>query len=1707
MINPLRHYFPKLQRLLAIADAPIDSPALAADDAFSRPLAITTSTKPRSVKPARLSPEPNSADRLEPPRETESSLSAADASAAALDEVDLSQDGLAAPDCASPDAVSDLLADLLEGRRHLQRQNWAEAIASYRRVLQQDAHCAEAYQALAEALTQQGDWAEAAACYRQAIACAQLEAAAKYGAVVSVDSAAVGQANTEMNGVDSDRDDLLDDLDLDDLEMTDLEINTQSPNERCLPENDPEPELPKLDDSTLEKPEASSTGEKDISIPWFEQATFHLQQGVVHCNAGNWDAAIAACRQALTQLEPEAVTAYRTLGRALQGQQQWSAAEQAYRNALVIQPDSAETHARFASLCAEQQRWSEAVHHYQEAIRLQPRFAGAYWKLAELWQRLGNTESAADCWHAALQVEPNWATALEHLKLGNLLLKQNKPNPALDCYRRASDMDPTLAEAWFCAGTAHRQLGEATAALDCYQQAVVQAPENGAYWAALGQTLAELDRWQEALPCYRQLASLESYALEGLFGLRNAHTKLGQWQEALRYSQQLVRLQPESWQVHHGLGDIYSRLQQWPEAVAAYQQAIALNPEFSWSHNNLGDALIQLERWQEAAAAFAQAITLNPDFAWSHFNLGEVQAQLHRWDEAIAAYRRALELQPDLPHAIRKLGDALQQRAQADRATALTLYLQGIQTSPADVELYHRALELQPNHPGLCLHLANVLMQNNELDEAMVIYQLSLHLQAQQQNHGWQAGARQPISQPVADYVLPEPGGPSAQELTQLLVRQDAPGWEFYQTLGDKLQLHGRLSEAIDTYQKAIAADPTQARSHHSLGDAHLKLSHWQDAITAYQKAISLNPDYFWSHYNLGVAYGEAGQWQEAIAAYRHSQGLNPSLNLPIYAIKEALLKQWDSVFAEADLLLRHGNRKGASRLYRQAIAQYRQGLPLPQPLHPRPIPTSPNVLLIVDDHLPQCVHYRVQQKIEQLEHIGFPVQSFPLREIAAARNQLHFCHVVIFYRVPALPDVIETIEYAKAIQKVVFYEIDDLIFDEEAYPEPLDSYGGLVSEEQYLGLMRGTTLFREAMALCDYAIASTPCLAAAMEPVVAKRRSFVHRNALDQLHTNALHSAVKIERDYLSIFYGSGTKAHDADFNQLAAPAIARILEAYPQVRLTLVGYVTLSEVLLPYRDRIDRVDPIQDVEVYWEFLRQADINIAVLQPTRTTDCKSEIKWLEAACFHIPSVVSATQTYRELLRPGIDALFASTPDEWFTQLQALVLNPCLRQAIAQAAHTRVLQEYSVPVMAENLRQVIQAGIADATQVDTQTRILASSRCRKQKLLIVNVFYPPQSIGGGTRIVKDNVDVLLAEYGDIYDISVFTSDDNNPTPYQVQEYVYDGVPVTKVSTPTRAGMDWLYQDATLYELFTQYLQFHQPDLIHFHCVQRLTASVVEAAADQGIPYVVTLHDAWWISDHQFLVNASGEECADQQNDPLIIARDTQNLQDSMRRRRYLKQCLDRAGAVLAVSENFAEFYRRNGVPQTRTNRNGILPQPLFPRQPAQQRVRLAHVGGISAHKGFYLLKQAIEAAQLSNCELTVIDHALNVGSIRREKWGSTPVTYRAKVPQDKMPEFYSTIDVLIAPSTWRESFGLVTREAAAAKVWVVASNKGALAEDLLPGVNGDVFSADHPEELVQILQRIDRHPHIYQQPVSISVPIRTTQDQVNELVGFYQSIL
>lgn len=777
-----------------------------------------------------------------------------------------------------------------------------------------------------------------------------------------------------------------------------------------------------------------------------------------------------------------------------------------------------------------------------------------------------------------------------------------------------------------------------------------------------------------------------------------------------------------------------------------------------------------------------------------------------------------------------------------------------------------------------------------------------------------------------------------------------------------------------------------------------------------------------------------------------------------------------------------------------------------------------------------QCFYYRIREKIEQAEALGWTTEVLESSELAQVdwRRRLMDAAVLFACRVPATIQGLEVFSYARQLGIPIIYDIDDLIFNPELFPPPLETYAGTIDADLHRHLTLDNPFFGTALGLADHCVVSTGPLGEEVAPYLAEGVGVtVLPNLLSQevfervtrrkgLRRSASRRAEAAAQGRLRLFYGSATKAHKQAFYELFLPAAIEILKTYPQVDLQLVGYFDDLPADFLSTHRITLLDPTPDYLSYLDLVEQADINIAVLEDSCVTDTKSEIKWLEAAAFGIPSVVSPTAAYRQVLTDDENVLFAATIADWQRQVARLIEDAELRARIGAAARALALERFSPRVGERILERLLAPYPPLSSPALRGSALAACARPKtKKRLLLVNVYFHPQSIGGATRVMETQVRGLLEQHGDEYEVFVLTTqaDHEAERAYQVDQYWYGAALVTRLEIPPR---DWaLHEDSRVQAFCTEFFKAYDFDLIHLHSVQMLTASVAMAALACKIPYVVTLHDGWWLSRYLFLVDEFGRLV--DHTDPLSGGAPPPRgptIAERLARAGTLHGVLKRAAAVLAVSEKFAELYREAGVRAVRTHEN--LSEPFVPlsresRSGQDGRLVLGFIGGISRHKGYHLLRKAIEGGNFPQFSLLVVDHALQPGESYEAHWGQTPVRYIAKVEQAYVAELYAQMDVLIAPSIWPESYGLITREALQAGLWVIASDRGSIGDCIVEGVNGNRVDVSDCRGLREALERLPHSIETYRKtmldPSRLDTSAVTVTQYIDDLVNCYHGIL
>ena len=506
-----------------------------------------------------------------------------------------------------------------------------------------------------------------------------------------------------------------------------------------------------------------------------------------------------------------------------------------------------------------------------------------------------------------------------------------------------------------------------------------------------------------------------------------------------------------------------------------------------------------------------------------------------------------------------------------------------------------------------------------------------------------------------------------------------------------------KVSEAVEIYRASLLFENTPT-AHEYLGNFASRDGKHYLAVAHYKRALELGSKSPWLYLNLATSLVSVGQQAQAIGTMCAGIDANLTSELLLSRFDEFIQKYWDS---QEQIIESHASaqdRKTVISLYELTASfvskAYCQVFTRNSQKRITPTLNTNRVLIIglSKDVLPQCYRYRIEQKLEQLAHVGYEAEEVLWTDAESAFNKINFNDLIIFYRVPSFPSMLKLAEYAKSLGKITFYELDDLLFEDFSVPG-FETYGGQLSLSLYLNVTKDIGLCRAMARRCEYAISSTLPLVERLAPLTLSKIGFLHRNGLDK--HNRMNGCIAGNKGYLNLFYGSATLAHNSDFVIEALPAIARILHDYQNVKLTIVGNLTLPQSFATrFKKSIIQVPIVKDIQAYWAYLSASDINLAVLSDNLVNGCKSELKWVEAATFCIPSVVSQTKNYLDVVRQGEDGFVVSGVDQWYEALKKLIESSDLRSSVGRHANERVCAEYSIDSLSENIDLLLKQAIS-----------------------------------------------------------------------------------------------------------------------------------------------------------------------------------------------------------------------------------------------------------------------------------------------------------------------------------------------------------------------------------------------------------------------------
>jgi tetratricopeptide (TPR) repeat protein len=581
--------------------------------------------------------------------------------------------------------------------------------------------------------------------------------------------------------------------------------------------------------------------------------------GVWFAQKADFSCAVAAFKQAL-RLEPRSAESHFDLGLVRQSQQQLPAAINEFRLALQYDPALLQAHCALGSSLSGP---AEAEAEFRKALAKDPQLLCALDGLAQALVQQRRYDAAIEYWRHALEIQPG-ATDLQ-LAVATATYKAAKAReanglPALDgagvadAIRLLADLlkgHPDMTDAYFSLGNIYANERRNREAADEYQEVIRRNPANTVALAAQVKSLIDASAYTEALAPARDYVRRKSNDPSGHVMLGTVYQQMGDYAKAVPELELGAAKAPEDFEARYQLGLVLARIGQPDQALPHLQKAVALKPDDRPAKYQLVAVLRSLGQTQQAAQLVGQLRkeqsdeSLNSQLATEGTKANDL-LQSGKAADAAQIYRHMLEENPD----------------SGQTTYNLALALEAMNDEKGAEDILRSAIERNPTLAKLRAELGQLELARADLQSAQKWLQSALDLEPQL------VEARGNLAMVYAkrgDLV-------SAEKLLRQTIEDDPKYKEGYLNLGLILARQNRRSEAEQELDKAIALAPNDPALLSTVGKARMQMGDLNEGIALLQKVVELAPDLAAAHLDLALAL--AASYDQAAALLQTSEAV-----------------------------------------------------------------------------------------------------------------------------------------------------------------------------------------------------------------------------------------------------------------------------------------------------------------------------------------------------------------------------------------------------------------------------------------------------------------------------------------------------------------------------------------------------------------------------------------------------------------------------------------------------------------------------------------------------------------------------------------------------------------------------------------------------------------------------------------------------------------
>lgn len=345
-------------------------------------------------------------------------------------------------------------------------------------------------------------------------------------------------------------------------------------------------------------------------------------------------------------------------------------------------------------------------------------FSVLYYKsTGEFFEKFSNYGTAAKIYKRA--AKKTQRDEIFYHKIGDICIRRNKMDSAVDCYKKVLCSNPNSREALLKLATVTQTFFPENIddAISYYNKLLEIEEETAQIYYELGHLYLKKNDKVHAISAFK--LALDNNPDNPFYNnsLAYAFVQAELYDDAIEYYQKAIKLNPDKkWTsiVCQALGAIYYQIKgNYEAAIASFQAGIILDPENNEILLSLGDVYMVQNDLDKAIRAYCDSISVNSDDYRSYSKAGIALWEKDYTEEAIVAYHRAIELNPEYEIAQNNLG---------------VIYLDGIGTPEEALSYFKTAIELNPNYTLAYFNAGRAAQTMCEHNEAASYYQMALDL-------------------------------------------------------------------------------------------------------------------------------------------------------------------------------------------------------------------------------------------------------------------------------------------------------------------------------------------------------------------------------------------------------------------------------------------------------------------------------------------------------------------------------------------------------------------------------------------------------------------------------------------------------------------------------------------------------------------------------------------------------------------------------------------------------------------------------------------------------------------------------------------------------------------------------------------------------------------------------------------------------------------